>query len=296
MPKMHKTPIKARFIIASPTASIKPLAKAITSAFRLFYRQIESYNDKSRFFTGVNTFWVIQSNKPVTKALNKLNTRNRAKYISTFDFSTLYTKLPHNKLESVLHHLIDFCFDGGTKKFLLINKYGARWVDKINKNHICWSRQQTKDAVSYLLSNCNFTIGSKILCQIIGIPMGSDPAPFFANLFLYFYESKWMNELKKQDLIQARKLSNIFRFIDDLNVVNDDELFENNIRHIYPEELELTKESSNTKESSFLDLDISIENNKFNVGLLIKETISRLVLSKCHLNLVIYLPTCFIQQ
>ena len=27
----------------------------------------------------------------------------------------------------------------------------------------------------------------KILCKIIGIPMKSDPAPSFANLFLYFY-------------------------------------------------------------------------------------------------------------
>ena len=54
-------------------------------------------------------------------------------------------------------------------------------------------------------------------CQIIGIPMGFDPASFFANLFLYFYQIKWMNKLKKNDLIKARKLSNIFRFIDDLN-------------------------------------------------------------------------------
>ena len=53
--------------------------------------------------------------------------------------------------------------------------------------------------------------------------MGSDPAPFFANLFLYYFESKWINDLKKQDLLLARKLSNIFRFIDDLSVVNDDD-------------------------------------------------------------------------
>ena len=82
---MHKNPIRARFIIASPKSSIKPLSWAITSAFRLFYRQIESYNDKCRFFTGVNTFWVMQNNKPVTDAVNKLNKRNKTKSISTFD-------------------------------------------------------------------------------------------------------------------------------------------------------------------------------------------------------------------
>ena len=110
-------------------------------------------------------------------------------------------------------------------------------------------------------------VGHKIFCQIIGIPMGSDPAPFFANLFLYYYESKWMNELKKKDLIRARKLCNIFRFIDDLNALNDAGEFENNYQHIYPEELELGKENSNNLDASFLDLDIKVKDGQFQVGL-----------------------------
>ena len=108
LPKMHKGHIKARFIIASPKSSIKPLSQASTSAFSIFYRQIESYNYKCRFFLGANTFWVVQNNKLITDAINKLNERNKANSISTFDLSTLYTKLPHNKLLMVLHHLIDF--------------------------------------------------------------------------------------------------------------------------------------------------------------------------------------------
>ena len=56
MPKMHKNPIKARFIIASPKSSIKPFARTITSIFRLFFRQIQAYNDKCRFFTVLTLF------------------------------------------------------------------------------------------------------------------------------------------------------------------------------------------------------------------------------------------------
>ena len=63
MSKMHKNPIKARFIIASPKSSLKPLASTVTSIFRLFFRQIQTYNDKCRLFAGVNTFWVVQNNK-----------------------------------------------------------------------------------------------------------------------------------------------------------------------------------------------------------------------------------------
>ena len=108
---MHKNSIKARFIIASPKSSIKPLERTITSVFRLFFRQIQTHNDQCRFFTGVNTIWVVQNKKPVIDAMNGLNKRRKAASVSTFDFSTLYTKLPHNKLLMVLNSLIDFCFD-----------------------------------------------------------------------------------------------------------------------------------------------------------------------------------------
>ena len=63
MPKMHKNPIKATFIIACPKSSIKPLARTITSIFRLFFRQIQAYNDKCRFFTGVH---FLDSTEPQT--------------------------------------------------------------------------------------------------------------------------------------------------------------------------------------------------------------------------------------
>ena len=65
MLKMYKNPIKAILIIASPKSSIKPLTSTTTLIFRLLFRQIQTYNDKCRFFTGVNTFLVVQSSEPV---------------------------------------------------------------------------------------------------------------------------------------------------------------------------------------------------------------------------------------
>ena len=156
----------------------------------MFFRQIQTYNDKCRFFTGVHMFSVVQNNKPTTDAMNGLNKQRKASSVPNLDFSTLYTKLPHNKLVMVLNSLIDFCFDGGGNKYITINNYGARWVKNIKDNVKCLNKQQVKDAVVYLLFNCYFTVGRKIFGQIIVIPMGSDSAPFFANLFLYFYESK----------------------------------------------------------------------------------------------------------
>ena len=96
MPKMHKNPIKARFIVASLKSAINRLARTITSGFGLLFRHIKTSNDKCRFFIGVNTFWVVQNNKPIMDAMNGLNERKKATFVSHFGFSTLYIKLSHN--------------------------------------------------------------------------------------------------------------------------------------------------------------------------------------------------------
>ena len=67
-----------------------------------------------------------------------------------------------------------------------------------------------------------------------------------------------MKELKTNDLIKARKRSNIFRFVNDLNTINNGAEFESNYCNIFPEELELHKENTHKHEASFLNLGIKI--------------------------------------
>ena len=116
------------------------------------------------------------------------------------------------------------------------------------------------------MDHCYFTFGDKIFRQVVGIPMGSDPAPFMANLFLYHYESKWIKNLKKDNLQKARKFSHTFRFIDDLLTVNDNGLFLENFKEIYPPELQLNIEHSGDR-VTYLDLDIRNDNGHADVKL-----------------------------
>ena len=51
--------------------------------------------------------------------------------------------------------------------------------------------------------------------------MGIDPAPFWANLFLYAYENNFMTDLISTDKVKARRFHSTKRFIDDLCVLND---------------------------------------------------------------------------
>ena len=63
IPKMHKSLIGARFIIASKECVVKPLSKNITAVSKLLYKSMEKYYNKSKFNSRVNSFWVIQNKK-----------------------------------------------------------------------------------------------------------------------------------------------------------------------------------------------------------------------------------------
>ena len=54
IPKMHKCPISTRFMISSNRYAIKPLSKNIPAAFKLLYKSVEKFRNKSKFCSGVN--------------------------------------------------------------------------------------------------------------------------------------------------------------------------------------------------------------------------------------------------
>ena len=267
-PKLHKNPVKARFIIASKRCTTKTLSKDVSSIFSLFQRQIEIYYKKAHFYSGIKSYWIVQNRDPVMQAVKKSGIRRSAKSVSSFDFSTLYTKIPHDKLLMVLNEVINFAFQGGTRSKVSIGKSGkANWVHKDIPSLRTYTKDSIISAVEYLVTNSYFRLGDRLFRQEIGIPMGSDPAPAFANLFLFYYESRWLKSIKKTNNILARKFGQVFRYIDDLLALNDGHSFETFFKDIYPEELQLNRENVDYNSTNFLDLHIEIVDGVFTTKL-----------------------------
>ena len=63
--KMHKSSVDIRFIIGNRQCVIKSLNKNILAAFKLLQKSIKKRN-KSKFYSGVKSFWMIQNNKQAT--------------------------------------------------------------------------------------------------------------------------------------------------------------------------------------------------------------------------------------
>ena len=182
-------------------------------------------------------------------------------------------------------------FNGCANSKILINDSYAKWChnpEKItNSKTRLWDKGTVNKSLAYLLDNCYFAVGKNVYKQVIGIPMGTDPAPFMANLFLYYYEDKFMKELKSKDKKSAYKFGHVWRYIDDLNAVNNDNIFESNIPNIYPSELELKKENDGYLNATFLNLDIKINDKKFSLKLYDKKDDFEHLLLGCSLLQII---------
>ena len=261
---MHKTPIGARYIIASKACSTKKISKSVSNAFKVILKQMENFHHKSTFYTNYKKYWVVQNSMQIIADLDKINKRKKAKSISTYDFATLYTKIPHEQLIEALEEAIDFAFNGGSKKYLKFNDKSAYWSSKGGGQ--CFTNKSLKVATKHLIWSCYFKVGNKLFRQTIGMPMGIDPAPFWANIYLYNYESKYVTELVKSNntanKIIARKFHATHRFIDDLCALNDGGEFGRQHKNIYSREMELKKEHEGLH-ATFLDLETNVDNNIF---------------------------------
>ena len=261
MPKMHYSPSRARFIVASSNCSSKPLSRVVSMVFKLIFHQVQSFHRKSTFYKNYNRFWVIENSKPIIEKLNHINSKKGAKDISTFDFSTLYTKLPHDDLVKTLHSIIDFSCKAGNRKFISFSFGFAYWTRKRHGKQT-FSISELKSVTEQLITQTYFEVGNLLFHQSIGIPMGIDPAPFWANLYLYKYESDFVTELMKSDKLRARKYLHATRFIDDQCNLNDLGEFGNSYHLIYPKDLQLKCEYQGNH-ATFLELDITITDGIF---------------------------------
>ena len=165
-----------------------------------------------------------------------------------------------------LKDIITRAYKGMNRKYISVNNYSARWVNNGKGSLI--SCNLLIEMIDWLIDNTFVTIGNSVFRQIIGIPMGTDCAPYLANLFLYWYEFDFLNStLKQKDFTTLYKFNKTHRYIDDLLTVNNDGTLEDYKGRIYPPELKLTCEDKSDKEVTYLDLSLSIQDSSIHYRL-----------------------------
>ena len=262
LPKLHKRPYKAKFIANSSSCTTTELSKLLTSCLTAIKSHVIRYCETVYETSNKNGFWSIKNSGEV---LSKLKCRGfRATSLSTYDFSTLYTTLPHNLIKEKLLDLIEWTFKRALKiygsLYLARNDRKAFFTSSDQSRYTLWSCQNVCDALSFLLDNIYIRFGTKLYRQIVGIPMGTNCAPLVADVFLYCYERDFMDSLNhdnQADVIEA--FNSTSRYLDDLLNI-DNPYFEGMVNQIYPPELQLNKANISDTEAPFLDVHLSVAN------------------------------------
>ena len=168
----------------------------------------------------------------------------RASSPSTYDFSTLYTTLPHNLIKDKLVGLIKRILRREGSLYTAYNDRHAFYTSDAVRNYNLWSCQKVCEALTFLLDNIYIRFGSKLYRKIVGITMGTDCAPLVADLFLICYERDFMlsfSDANQSEVIEAFNSTSLY--LDDLLNI-DINLFDSMANHIYPPELQLNEATS----------------------------------------------------
>ena len=105
---LHKRPYKVRFIANSSSCTTTELSKSLTSCLTAIKAKVIKYCETVYERSWENMFWPIKNSGEVLSKLKDIV--YQATSLSTYDFSTLYTTLPHNLIKEKLFDLIEWTF------------------------------------------------------------------------------------------------------------------------------------------------------------------------------------------
>ena len=210
--------------------------------------------------------WILKNSKDLLDYL-KSRSFSQVSSIKPFDFSTLYTTLPHDKLKTRLKETIHKAFSHRNygSKFVVLGYNSTYFSNKIQKGKTYYSEEQVISMLEFLIDNLFVSFGGILFQQVVGIPMGTNCAPLLADLFLYSYESEFLQKLVKDKKIhEARAFNFTYRYIDDVLSINNSR-FAKFLPLIYPPELEVKETTATASSASFLDLYLEFDDFNFKI-------------------------------
>ena len=181
--------------------STKPLSILLTQLLTAVKEGLKKYCDTTYSRNGVNQMWILKNSKELIENL-KSRSFSTVTNIKTFDFSTLYTTIPHFKLKERLKDLIFQCFfrkNGKRRyKFLVFGHNKAYFVQENTASTKKFTETEVVGMLEFFIDNMFVEFGGELFQQTVGIPMGINCAPLLADLFLYSYEAEFIQMLLKR--------------------------------------------------------------------------------------------------
>ena len=237
--KVHKKPVKGRPIVPSMTWMTFHLSQWLANQLNPLLPSTE---------------WVLKDSYDLLAALKQINSTDLPNTIrvATADVDALYPSMDINTgLKLIKNFIEDLNWENPQKREFLIK------------------------AMHFVLTNGYITFQEQIYQQTNGAAMGSPMIPPYANIFMYQLEKQTVHKFTNSGMLLLYK-----RFIDDVFILTKDSNItelQNHLNSLNPS-INLTWTPA-AKHCNFLDITVSIKNNKLHTSVYQKQ-----------LNTYAYLP------
>ena len=219
--KVHKKPDEPNRL-----PPLRPVLSATgTCSYKFFVPMLKEFT--------INEYTV----KDSSSFSNEIHNKSTSLYMASFNIQSLFTNIP-------LDETIDICLE------LLFNK--KRKVKGMLKKHV-------KELLTQAVKSSAFMFNDVYYKQVDGVAIGSPLGPTLANLFLVYYESKWLENCPQQFKPQF-----YCRNVDDILVMfNKRDHVKKFLRYINSRHgnIKFTCEEEKDNKISFLDISIRRNNS-----------------------------------
>ena len=104
----------------------------------------------------MNCFWIIKNSQQVLHNLQKINHTSKAYHFDSFDFSTLYTSIPHSSLKNTL---VKEAYTIRGAKYLNINRQGIAYWSQSQSGERSILLNELVNMLEYLVDNIFIEVG-----------------------------------------------------------------------------------------------------------------------------------------
>lgn len=210
-----------------PKSSLTEAAKEGVKVLRAVMDTLREREEEYYKKCGVRKWWTVESIEEVALSIKDAEHKLVGKKMRTADFTTMYTKLPHQRLIDTVSiawdRAVEYKAGGMTSttgdwclRMDWETNYAFQQFDETMQRE-GMTKQTFMELMEFLIKENHIWNGTELRKQVIGIPMGSPVSPHLANLFRYVVEAQFVEDLLTNgEKDQALACEHTFGFIDDL--------------------------------------------------------------------------------
>ena len=204
--------------------------------------------------------WILKNSTSLLSSVDQLDVSTAAS-AQRFDFSTFYTSIPHDLVNSRISNLVHNAFrkKDGSVRYTHIKVTRARGYFSHDINgggDSMYTADNICNMIEFLIDNIFVQFGGRLFRQMIGIPVGTNCAPLLADFFLYSYENEFLdNMIRSGHRRLARSFDLCYRYL----IVFNNKKFLDYLKEIYPSQLTVEKANKSDHLADYLDLTFIID-------------------------------------